>query len=304
MYIACFDVGGTFIKYGVLSTEGEILFKSKIETPNVNCKIAIPLLLERLTTELINEYKISAIGISTAGKVDSEKGEVVFCSNNIPDYSGARLKTYMEESTGLSCSVENDVNVVALAEGWIGAGKGHKNYVCLTLGTGIGGAIVVDGKLYTGVGGGAGEIGHIIINENGSPCGCGSKGCYERYASTSALINIYNTLSKGDRCDSGLDIFKLIKEGNNEAIRAYDIFLKHISTGLVNITHFLDPGLIVIGGGVSEQGLGFIDDIKRSFYNDVMPSYGEYTDIVGAELGNDAGIIGAGYIALNKLGTL
>lgn len=298
--VVCFDVGGTFIKYGVVNEEGDILFKSKLHTPKENCKRTIPEIMIQKINGLKKEYNIYSVGISTAGKVDSERGEIIFASENLPKYTGAKLSQEVKNYTGLDCFVENDVNSAALAERWKGAAKGLSTFVCLTLGTGVGGAIVVNGKLYKGVMGGSGEIGHMIINEDGDNCNCGSKGCFERYASTAALIRSYSMISGiPEEKVSGEDIFMKIIAGDKQAINAYKKFLNHIVTGLISITHIFDPGLIVLGGGISAQGNSFFQDLNELFKRRVMPSYGEYTKIVKAELGNDAGLLGACYISLN-----
>jgi glucokinase len=298
--VACFDIGGTFIKYGVVNEQGEILAKSKLNTPKNNCKEEIPKLIIKQINELNKYHNINSVGISTAGKVDSKNGEIIFASENLPGYTGTKLSKEVKIKTGLECFVENDVNSAALAESWKGAGKGVSTFVCITLGTGVGGAIIINDELYQGVMGGSGEVGHMIINESGDDCNCGSKGCFERYASTAALIRNY-TLKSGlsEQSLSGKDIFNKIKNGDERAIESYKEFLNHIVTGLVNITHIFDPGLIVLGGGISDQGKPFLDDINELFKERVMPSYGEYTRIVQAQLGNDAGILGACYIALN-----
>lgn len=298
--VACFDVGGTFIKYGVVNEQGEILTKLKLHTPKNNCNIEIPKIIIQEINELNKYHNINSVGISTAGKVDSGNGKIIFASENLPGYTGTKLSEEVKTNTGFECFVENDVNSAALAESWKGAGKELSTFVCITLGTGVGGAIIIKDKLYKGVMGGSGEIGHMIINEAGDKCNCGSKGCFERYASTAALIRNYLRKSGAAKESlSGKDIFDKIENGDTQAKEVYKEFLNHIVTGLVNITHIFDPGLIVLGGGISAQGKPFFDDLNELFKSRVMPSYGEYTKIVQAKLGNDAGILGACYIALN-----
>ncbi|MGF7060899.1 ROK family protein [Brassicibacter mesophilus] len=301
--IACFDVGGTFVKYGLLKENGNIIFKSKFPSPTENCKKNIPFKIVEQIERMSNKYSIDSVGISTTGKVDSKNGEIIFSSDNLPDYTGAKLSRDIEKLTGLDCSVENDVNAAALGESWKGAGKNVDTFVCITFGTGIGGAIIMDGELYKGIKNGAGEIGHMIINEGGERCSCGGSGCYERYASTAALVRQYESLAKLPRGSvNGKIIFDKVKNGDELALDIYNKFLSHIVTGLVNITHLLDPGLIVVGGGISEVGSPFFRRLNEMFAKKVMPSYGEHTEIVQADLGNDAGLVGACYIALSKLG--
>ena len=301
-YIGCFDIGGTFIKYGILDVNGKILFKDKFPSPKRDCKNEIPLEIARKIDELRSNYDIEAVGISTAGKIDSKKGEIIFASNNLPGYTGAKLSEDIGKLTGLETFIENDVNAAALGEYWKGAGKGIENFVCMTIGTGIGSAILINGKLHRGIGEGSGELGHTIINEAGEDCACGSNGCYERYASTSSLVRQYEKRAKfSSNSITGKDIIIRVKNREPLAVEVYNEFLSHVVTGLVNITHILDLGLIIIGGGISESGDLFFEEINNIFSKTVMPSYGEYTKIVQAKLGNDAGLVGACYTVLNKL---
>lgn len=298
--VISFDIGGTFIKYGVVNADGEILVKDKFPSPDKNCSITIPEHLTRIIKNLSKHHEISGVSISTTGQIDSMKGEVIFSSDNLPDYSGCKIVKTIENSTGLKCILENDVNCAAIGEMWKGAAAGRNTLFCMTIGTGIGGAIIIDGKLYKGTGGFAGEIGHTIINEHGEKCNCGKQGCYERYASTSSFIRNYIKSSGVKDQIDGIEIMRKVNENDSTAIRTYDEFLDHIVTGLVNVTHLLDPGLIVIGGGISEQGEPFFNELNKKFKEAVLESYASYTKIVKAELGNDAGLLGAAYIFYNN----
>lgn len=301
--VVCFDVGGTFIKYAIINSDGKILLKDKFPTPRYNCKVSIPEEMMKIIENLRGQFSIDSVGICTAGLVDSKNG-VVTVAYNFHEYSGARLAETIEQKTGLRTFVENDVNAAALGEMWIGAAKGESTFVCIALGTGVGGAIVINGNVFGGVSGAAGEIGHIIVNQQGEQCSCGSKGCYERYSSTSAFIRDYvNSAAKlGIKVDeaeiNGEKIMMLVKSGDSLAVEVYKRFVDNIATGIVSITHLLDPGLIVVGGGISAQGKTFFEDLNSSFRERVISSYASHTKIVKAQLGNDAGIYGACYIAL------
>ncbi len=306
MNIVCFDVGGTFIKYSVINEKGEMLFKDKLPTPREKCKSEIPKLMVEKINDVSKYFKIDAAGVSTAGQVDSENGEIIFASENLPGYTGAKISQYLREELNLHCFVENDVNAAALGEMWRGAARGKDSFVCLTLGTGVGGAIVINGELYKGIKGGAGELGHMIINEEGEDCGCGAKGCLERYSSTSALIRNYNRALMNDGINtkgdiSGEKLMDLVKAGDSVASKVYKDFLNHLAVGITNIVHILDPGYVVIGGGISAQGESFVRDLERAFRNKAMKSYSEHTEILLAELSNEAGVYGAAYIALKAL---
>lgn len=302
--IACFDVGGTFIKYAVINSTGDVLAKGKLASPHENCSETIPDAISSTVKELGNRYELDSVGICTAGQVDSEKGEMIFATDNLPGYTGTKLSEKVFMETGLNTYIENDVNAAALGEMWKGSAIGRKTFVLIALGTGIGGAIVIDGKLHRGVGGSAGEIGHMVMNEDGEECNCGLTGCYERYASTSALIRQYATKAKEEGIDAesinGEEIIKKVRSGDPSACRAYNEFLNHLVTGLASITHLLDPGLIIIGGGISAEEDSFFDELNLRLKKRVMKSYSGHTDIIRAQLLNDAGIFGACYIALNR----
>ncbi|MBU3228575.1 ROK family protein [Clostridium algidicarnis] len=304
--IACFDVGGTFIKYALINEEGNIIYKDKMATPKEKCNETIPREMVRIIKSFQKGHNVDKVGISTAGQVDSKRGEIVFASGNLPNYTGTKLSEYIKNILGLDTFVENDVNAAAIGEMWKGAGKGQKNFVCVTLGTGIGGAIIINGKLYKGSAGGAGEVGHTILNEEGEKCNCGGNGCYERYASTSSFIRQYKERALLEKIDvdkdmNGEKIMKLVHNGDTIALDVYDNFLNHVINGLVSITYVLDPGTIIIGGGISAEGEEFFKALNYKFKNKVMSSYGSYTKIIPAALQNDAGVYGACYIALNEM---
>ncbi|MGM9974890.1 MAG: ROK family protein [Clostridiaceae bacterium] len=306
--IACFDVGGTFIKFAVITIDGEILTKNKFPSPTENCRIAVPEGIIGKAKELMKEYEIAAVAISTAGVVDSQEGSIIFATDNLPGYTGARLKASIEEALKLPVAVENDVNAAAMGELWMGAGKDRDSFLCLTLGTGIGGAVVINGKLYKGINNGAGEVGHIIIEEDGEPCTCGNSGCFERYASTSALIRGYLREAQKEGLNissiTGEEIMEKVKEEESLALKVYKRFLKNLVRGLVSLTHVLDPGLIVIGGGISSQGKPFFEEVNELFREQVITTYRKGTEIVPAKLKNDAGLYGACYLVLKETALL
>ncbi len=306
--IACFDIGGTFIKFAVMDDKGEILTKNKFRTPVNDCKNTIPSALVEKTKDLMKDYEITALAISTAGVVDSALGEIISATDNLPGYVGAKLKTSLEEKLQLKVFVENDVNAAALGEMWKGAAKNCSTFLCLTLGTGVGGAIIIDNKLYKGINNGAGELGHMIFKEGGETCNCGGKGCYERYASTSAFIRMYiseaNKSGNNITSISGEEIMEKVERGEEIALRVYEKFIEHVSGGLASLAHIFDPGLIVIGGGISAQGKPFFNKLRESFTRLAMRAYGRGTAIVQAELQNDAGIYGAAYMALKAMNLL
>ena len=290
MRILCFDIGGTFIKYGLCDENFNLLEKDKIPTLAENGGQSI---IERVI-DIIEQYdSIDRVAVSTAGQVDSENGIVVYSTDNIPYYTGMRVKSLIENKTGIPTFVENDVNSAALGEAHFGAAKGVSDFICLTLGTGIGGAIFLNNKLYKGSGSSAGELGHMIIHSGGKQCTCGGEGCYECYASASALIKAVNKVSPVE-----LNAFQIFEKENIEKpeIRSeIDKWIDEIIVGLVNIIYIFNPSMIVLGGGIMNEDY-IIELIDRKIYTRLMDNF-KNVKIVRPKLGNDAGMIGAAYEA-------
>ena len=298
-YCLSFDVGGTFIKYAVIDNEGKIHLKNKIKTPGFPCNETIPEAMLKVYKELQVNHKFDCIGISTAGQVNWKKGSVHYATDTLPNYTGTDFTEAIGNKLELPLFVDNDVNSAAIGEMWMGSAKDTKNFLCLTLGTGVGGAICVDGKIYRGENFSAGEVGHFAIVPNGDKCTCGLKGCYERYASTSALIRMYTEeVSKkyGNNNEfTGEYIIDLYFKGDEIANKVYNEFLDNIAYGLANLSHILDPGVIIVGGGISAQGKPFFDEINMRFKKFALPAYAKNTVIKQAILLNDAGVIGAAF---------
>lgn len=290
MRILCFDIGGTFIKYGLCDENFNLLEKDKIPTLAENGGQSI---IERVI-EIVEQYdSIDRVAVSTAGQVDSENGIVVYSTDNIPYYTGMRVKSLIENKTGIPTFVENDVNSAALGEAHFGAAKGVSDFICLTLGTGIGGAIFLNNKLYKGSASSAGELGHMIIHSGGKQCTCGGEGCYECYASASALIKAVNKVSPVE-----LNAFQIFEKENIEKpeIRSeIDKWIDEIIVGLVNIIYIFNPSMIVLGGGIMNEDY-IIELIDRKIYTRLMDNF-KNVKIVRPKLGNDAGMIGAAYEA-------
>ena len=306
-YIVCFDIGGTFIKYGLMDQNGQMISKDKVVTPKSNIQKALPELLVEYVKMLQNNFQIVGIGISSCGLINHERGEILF-SNNLPGYSGMKLAEILYNQLQLPVSVENDVKSACLGEMWKGAIQGKRNVVFLTLGTGIGSTIIIDGKIVNGSHHLAGELGHTVIVGDGRPCGCGRRGCYERYAATSALVNdfIEEKKEQGEVNEniSGEEILKLVAEEDSIALAVYKRFIRYISLGLANVIHLLNPEAIIIGGGIAEDSDRFIQDINTEIRKEIMPIYDQENLVFPSLLGNDAGLYGACYIALEKLNKL
>jgi glucokinase len=292
MKILAFDIGGTAIKIGVINEKGEIL--ESRETPTL-AKEGGEALINRILN-IIGEYKnIDRVGISTAGQVDHIEGKIIFASENLPGWTGMEIKKRIEEVYNIPVVVENDVNAAAIGEAFYGAAVENNTFLCLAYGTGIGGAIVENGKIYRGAFGSAGEFGHTITHVGGRNCTCGGRGCYETYASTSALVNsCIQELSMKEA--NGRAIFELFEEGNEDVKKILEEWLFEVVIGLVNFVHIFNPSLIVLGGGIMTQPY-IIKYIQENLPKYVMPNYSK-VNIKSAKLGNNAGILGAAHLAI------
>ncbi|WP_455493443.1 ROK family protein [Eubacterium sp.] len=290
MRILCFDIGGTFIKYALCNENFQLSEKQKMPT---NAKEGGQAIIQRII-EVIESYdNIDRVAISTAGQVDSKNGIVVYSTDNIPYYTGMMVKSIIENKTGILTYVENDVNAVALGEARFGAAKGCSDFISLALGTGIGGAIYLNNKLYTGSTSAAGELGHMITHAGGKQCTCGGEGCFECYASANALINAVNKIS-----DEPLDAFQIFEKENmsKPEIRSeIDKWIDEIILGLMNIIYIFNPPLIVIGGGIMNEDY-IIELIDRKIYNKLMENF-RNVKIERTKLGGDSALLGVAYEA-------
>nr|MDD5838320.1 ROK family protein [Eubacteriales bacterium] len=290
MRILAFDIGGTFIKYALCNDNFELTEKNKIPT---NAKQGGQVIIQRII-DIIESYEnIDRVAISTAGQVDSEHGVVVYSTDNIPYYTGMMVKSLIENKTGIPTFVENDVNAAALGEAHFGAAKGESDFICLTLGTGVGGAIFLNNKLYKGSASAAGEIGHMVIHAGGRQCTCGGEGCFECYASANALIKAVNKIS-----DEPLDAFQIFQKENMQRpeIRSeIDKWIDEIIIGLMNLIYIFNPPLIVIGGGIMNEDY-IIELIDRKIYSRLMKSF-KNVRIERSQKGNDSALLGVAYEA-------
>lgn len=292
MRILTFDIGGTNIKYALC--DEKFVLSDKHTVPTEAHKGGQELVLKIIS--IIEQYEnIDRIGISTAGQVDSENGIVVYSTDNIPYYTGMMVKKIIENKTGIPTFVENDVNAFAMGEAKFGAGKGKSDFLCLTYGTGIGGALYLDNKLYKGMGSSAGEFGHMITHAGGKQCTCGGEGCYECYASTKALLDSVNK-----RNSTQLNAFEIFEKENfskPEIRSVIDQWIDEMIIGLINIIYIFNPPLIVLGGGIMNEDY-VIDLIDRKIYNLLMENFRD-VNIARSKLGSDAALLGVASEAAN-----
>lgn len=297
------DIGGTMVKFALLSVKGDIIEKGEFLTEG---KKGIDNLYKNICGVIKNflkeELEIIGIAVSGTGQIDGSIGKVIGGNPIIPGWIGTNLVEKLERDFNLPSVLENDVNCAALGEKWIGAGKGKNDFICLTIGTGIGGGIVVNGELLRGSSCVAAEFGHIQIVKDGIECLCGKKGCYERYASATALVNFVEE-AYGKRLN-GKEIFELSKNGNEIINKVLDQWVDYFTDGLSTFTYIFNPSLIIVGGGVTKQGDYLLDKINRSLENKIGINFKNCLEIKFAELGNDAGLIGATYLLLKKINLL
>lgn len=302
MRVVGIDIGGTMIKYGLLSLEGQILKSGEMAT---EAEKGVEILFEKICSVVENfscEEKILGIAVSGTGQIDGSIGKVVGGNEIIPGWIGTNLVERLEKKFNLPAVLENDVNCAALGEKWLGAGKGEDNFLCLTIGTGIGGGIVLNGDVFRGNTCVAGEFGHIQIVKNGVQCLCGKKGCYERYASATALVRMAKERTGEDL--NGKEIFDREKAGIPVFTELVKDWVDYFTDGLSTIIYIFNPPLIVVGGGVTKQGDYLLEKINKSLSEKLGINFKKNLSVKFAELGNNAGMLGAEYLLLKKLGKI
>ena len=311
-YAIGIDLGGTFIKYAVIDEEGNFLHNGKLPSLASDSKEAVIGQLKSAATDCIDfanaqDIALCGIGIGTPGITDETNRIVLGGAENIVGWENVPLADILEKETGLRVSVANDANMMGLGEQAFGAAKGCSDVLFITVGTGIGGAIIIDNKLYGGYKNRGTEIGHIPLIANGEPCACGSVGCLETYASTTALVHRFMRRCKEqdiqpDGEPDGKSIIKLYLENHPvavESMKEHWNFLGHGIAGLVNI---FSPQRVIIGGGISEAGGFYIEHIEQEVALYSIADCRVNTKICAAKLGNKAGTMGAARMAfqLNK----
>ncbi|MFY9263289.1 MAG: ROK family glucokinase [Actinomycetaceae bacterium] len=304
------DIGGTKIAVGVVDENGTILASRRHPTPSNNRDDIIDA-CAALVKELSDEIPVAGIGVGAAGFVDDTRSNIIFAPNLA--WTNEPLRDKLEQATGLPTVIENDANAAAWAEFRFGAARGASNVIVVTVGTGIGGGIIIDGQLLRGSAGFAGEIGHLKVKLNGRRCGCGQFGCWERYGSGRALVHEAHELAQydaprakrlielagGDPLDiTGLHISQAAAEGDPAAIECFDMVGTWLGIGMADLSAVLAPEMFVLAGGVSEAGeLLRAPAIRALKANLTAQSYRPNPKVVLATLGNDAGIIGAADLA-------
>lgn len=284
-YFACVDIGGTAIKYGAVNENAQILFQSQTPTEAINGGAFIMEKVKKLICEMSRSYVFSGICISTAGMVD-RNGAIFHAAPLIPNYIGTKVKEIMESAFALPCEVENDVRCAGLAEAVSGAALGRSSALCLTVGTGIGGCVIIDGKIWHGVSGSAGEIGYIHMDG----------GSFQELGAGSILVkNAERALGVESGSLNGKIIFEKAAAGDLICSEMIDRMTDVLGKGIANLCYLLNPEIVVIGGGVTGQGESLRAAIEAAVLRYLLPVIADKTEIAFAKHGNDAGMLGAFY---------
>lgn len=308
------DIGGTKILGALVDHEGEVVSHKKVPSPakdpNQMAEVVAALILE-LADKAGSE--LEAVGVAAAGFIDANQSTVLYAPNL--SWRNEPLRERLEEKTKLAVVIENDANAAGWAEFRFGAGRGSKDMAMLTLGTGVGGAIISDGQLRRGGFGIAGELGHIRVVRDGRTCGCGRKGCIEQYASGTALLRAARELVASDDPNAkmlkelsaeseltGQHVYQALLQGDLGALQLVRELAQYLGEAMGSITAALDPDVYVIGGGLSEAGEILLDPIRSSFESEVpAKGFRPVAKVVAAEFTNKAGVIGAADLARQSL---
>jgi len=300
------DIGGTKVLGGVVDSHGAILRTFRQDTPREGGD-ALNQVISDVVNELLTTHKTENIGISAAGLVSSDR-QTMLGAPNIKDWDGVNIAKALNKISGINCVVENDANSAAWAERVYGAGKGLENVIMITVGTGIGGAAIVNGKPLRGANGTGAEFGHMRVVPDGELCGCGVRGCFEQYASGTALMrhtkeaiaknpgSAKDLLARGDGTVNGLigsHITAAAQDGDKIAISALEVTGDWLGAGIATLAMLFDPSIVVIGGGVIDAGELLLAPARKAMMRE-MPFVGKHPvpEIVAAKLGNDAGLVG------------
>jgi glucokinase len=299
------DIGGTKILTALVDAEGRVLREWRTPTDAARggpaVMAAVEAALEACLAELPAEQQPAGIGVSAAGQVDPTAGQIVWASPNIPGWAGTPVKARLEAALGLPVTVDNDANAAAYGEWWAGAGKGAASLVMVTVGTGVGGGIVLDGRVLRGGRFRGGEIGHMILVADGEPCNCGQRGCLEVYASGTAIARLARKHMPGWE-GTAPDVFELAAQGEAEADFVLANAARNLALGLVSLTSVLDPDRFVLGGGVATAPT-YMHRVRAALLDPAVAGDRGFDParVLPAALGPAAGAVGAAGQLLGSL---
>ena len=312
------DIGGTNVRAGVVDAAGNIRHRLSFPTEE---HLGGGQLLDKmvgaandcLAAGVADRKDFVGIGVGSPGIIDPERGIVLDCPGKIPGWTGTRVCAQLTQATGLPAWMDNDVKVIGLGEGWLGAGKGARSFLCFALGTGIGGAVIIDGQIYQGAHYNAGILGHIIVDARGYTCICGNRGCVEAYASSRSIAgravdHILRGVQTSIKDLVGGDLNKVdarvvaeAAEGGDEVARAVLREAGHyLATAIISAVHVLDPERVVIGGGAARAGKYLVEPVRELVEKYAWLPPGAKVEVVAAQLGDDAGVLGGAKLALDR----
>lgn len=319
-YAIGIDLGGTNLKGVVLEPDGTQRYLERVPTEaakgSVQVMANMVTLVRKLVDDLGDEGTVCGVGIGTPGFVD-EDGTILGGAENIPGWKGTNMFTPVTEATGLKVTAANDVTVTALAEARYGAAQGVKNMVCLALGTGIGGGVVINGHVYKGTHGMAAELGHLTVETPGLPCNCGSSGCVEQYASATGMVK--NALIMAlkvpvhDRTECAREalsapdaftckrLYEFVEAGDPWAVSVHEFVCDKLACGCGAVINAFAPDMLVLGGGVMGSGNTILDEVVKNIPHYCWQQIWERCDVKLAECGQDAGVLGAAALAFDEL---
>lgn len=313
------DIGGTTTKIAVITSDGNILQKCILPTPKTDHGSFLALTVQQAIETLLRAHRIAkkdvaGIGVGAPGPVDQGSG-VFYELTNLDWPDNFPVKRILEEAVELPVVINNDANCAALGEMWRGAGAGSQDLVCLTLGTGIGGGVIINGNIVQGISGAAGEIGHFpSVITNGTRCNCGKTGCLETVASGTGIARLavervkrkhectkkLKTLLKQKGFITAKDVFELARAGDRTALEVVSEAASFLGMALAQIACIVNPEKMILGGGVAKAGSLLLNPVKSAFAQHAFPVTASKTDILLAQLGNDAGVIGAAWMVKHQ----
>ncbi len=285
------DIGGSKINGVLLDQNQEVINKSRIKITSSESSSKVLAQVFDCIQELLPEKNlVQGIGLGVPGPIDL-KNQQVLNPPNLAALKNSHLSREVENKFKIKTVLDNDTSCFSLAESVLGAGKGKKVVIGVTLGTGVGGGIVINNKIFQGSNDSAGEIGHMIIEKGGRQCSCGNKGCLESYLSASG---IFKTAKEQElKVKNSKQVWELAKKGNKKAIKVYNLTGEYLGIGLANLVNVINPDIIIIGGGISEVGEFLFESARAIMSKNILSPLAKHTEVVKSQLGDDAGAIGA-----------
>ncbi|HNB09186.1 MAG TPA: ROK family protein [bacterium] len=312
-YAVGLDLGGTNLKYGIVSDRGEVIYQNVIPVFADHGRDHVLQTMVDAAYECVmfgrkESFEVEGIGVGCPGTIDSDRGISLGPTPHLPDWENAPIAEYISQKMNLPVFADNDANFMAFGEAMLGAGKQYKLVVGITLGTGVGGGIIINGNIFHGSSYNGAELGHTIVEAHGRPCGCGNQGCLEQYAGGKYIVKeALSAIARGDKSVlSSVEnitpktIFDFAQKNDPLCLNIVEQMVFYLGAGLSSIVHVLNPDIIIIGGGLSEAGDAFVSRIHNEVIKRVMKPIKPKLQIVRAKLGNTAGLLGAGYYVLYK----